>query len=254
MEISITELREDLTAFRTVFAADLDAMTGTGRQRCERAAAQEGLQLVWSFVVSGIAPDEELGPERIAVLRAVFPDEMFAPDPDGKFEQLRGNVTNAYADQWKYLPSDHLCTLIQGCVTQGDPEPVARYRELAVITATTTCGLTGPFDARKVFDLAKFDAMLKHVRVLTEVGISEATLPLPEQIKAFYLKAGPEHSLSFAFLGGTEPDLARRMVAAFAAQHGDEVTREILEAAVTETVDVPRRAVLETLRESLAGG
>lgn len=238
----------DLADFRSTFAVDLEAMTGPGEARSDRAAAQEGLQLVWSFVVSGLSTDAEITTSGVELLRGAFPDELFGNDPESRFAELRENVPNAYADQWKYMPSDHLCSLVQGCVTNGDPEPVARYREHGLILATTTCVAMGEITARKVFDLAKFDAMLKHIRVLTEVGISEATVPIPEQIKAFYMNAGPDHSLSFGFLGGTEPELAREMVDTFSAQHGTAAVDALVEMAITETVDASRSAVLEALR------
>ncbi|MCB1257290.1 MAG: hypothetical protein KDB26_09305 [Microthrixaceae bacterium] len=242
------QVLEDLAEFRSAFAADLNAMTGSGESRSDRAGAQEGLQLVWSFVVSGLGADTEISPRGIELLRGAFPDELFGNDPESRFAELRENVPNAYADQWKYMPSDHLCSLVQGCVTNGDPEPVARYREHGLILATATCVAMGEITARKVFDLAKFDAMLKHIRVLTEVGISEATVPIPDQIKAFYMNAGPDHSLSFGFLGGTEPELARAMIDTFAAQHGTATVDALVEMAITETVDANRSAALAALR------
>lgn len=241
------DLMNTLGSFREWFASAIDEVTGSGESRARRAASQDGLQLVWSFVVAGLGATDDLDARQIGLLRSAFPDEMFGSDPDTKFDELTESVTNAYADQWKYLPSDHLCSLILGCVNAGDAHPVVAYRAHGVGLAVATVEFCG-VSARGVFGLAKFDSMLKHARVLTEVAISEGAIPTVEQVKAFYLTSDAQHSLSFAFLARIDETLAESMVRVFADQHGTDVAIELLDLAITEMLDEAKISRLSELR------
>ncbi|HTN99954.1 MAG TPA: hypothetical protein VL068_04695, partial [Microthrixaceae bacterium] len=124
-----------LEVFRSCFASDLTMLTARQESHCGRAAAQEGLQLVWSFVAAD-SPIDEAGD---SLLRAAFPDEMFGNDAQGAFDKLRGSVDDAYADIWKHSASEQLAALVVACATTGTEEPIYRYRDNALRLAALTC-------------------------------------------------------------------------------------------------------------------
>lgn len=223
-----------LEAFRSGFTQIFDAATGSGVDEADRTAAQEGLQLVWSFAVGGIADGVELDDARWELLRDCFPDELFEPEPDEAFIELSEKVPNSYAERWKLYPSDHLCDLIRGCVTVGDASPLVEYRIAALQLAAVTCGSLPPITARTVFDVARYDSMLKRARVLTEVAVSEANLLDDDQIKSFCVRSGEGSSLSFTFMEWIDPILAADMTGTFAEHHGKEVTDGLLAEALAE--------------------
>lgn len=234
MNITRDTVLSELEAFRTGFAQMFDTATGSGVEEADRTAAQEGLQLVWAFTVGGMHDGVELDDARWELLRESFPDELFEPEPDEAFIELSEKVPNSYAERWKLYPSDHLCELIRGCFTIGDASAMVSYRIVALRLAAATVGSLPPTTARSVFDLARYDAMLKRARVLTEVAVSEANLLDDDQIKSFCVRSGEGSSLSFTFMEWIDPVLAAEMTGTFAEHHGREVTDGLLAEALAE--------------------
>lgn len=234
MTITRQHVLSQLESFRADFTTIFDAVTGSGVDTAARTAAQEGLQLIWSFAVIGMSDGVELDDDRWELLREAFPDEYFEPEPDEAFVSLSEKVPNSYAERWKLFPSDHLCDLMRGCVTSGDATPMAGYKVAALRLAAVTCGSLPPLTARAVFDVARYDAMLKRARVLTEVAVDDANLLDDDQIKSFCVRSTEGASLSFTFMEWIEPSLAANMAGTFAEQHGIDVTDGLLADALEE--------------------
>lgn len=247
---TLTEVLDALREFRSGVAADLSMLTATEAARSDRAAAQDGLQLIWSFVVADFSVSEV--DEKL--LREAFPDELFGADPETHFNELRESVEDSYADGWKHTASEHLSSLVAACATVGTLEPVGNYRSLALKLAALTCDLDQPIRGKSVADIGRFDAMLRRVIILTEVAISQATIPEVDQIKAFSSRVPPEHAISFEFIGLLDDEMGIRFVRAFADQYDSDTALELLEEVLiderTETVDQRIRAAMAVLAES----
>ncbi|MGB6057467.1 MAG: hypothetical protein WBF71_04320 [Microthrixaceae bacterium] len=225
-----TDVLDALRDFRSGVAADLTMMTANQESHSDRAAAQDGLQLIWSFVVADFTvtdADEQL-------LRKAFPDELFGADPDTKFRELRDSVEDAYADAWKLTASDHLCSLVTACATAGTLEPVGRYRERALNLAALTVDLDRPVSGKAVADVGRFDAMLRQMMILTEVAIMQSTIPDQEQVKKFSGKVPQESAIAFDFIGLLEDEMGVRFVRAFAEQYGSDTAFDLLEDQLIE--------------------
>lgn len=234
MTITRDTVLSELATFRAAFTQMFDSTTGSGVEAADRTAAQEGLQLIWSFVVAGMHDGDELDDPRWELLREAFPDELFEPEPDEAFMELSERVPNSYAERWKLFPDDHLCELMRGCVTIGDATPLISYRIAALRLAAVTCGALPPITPRLVFDVARYDAMLKRARVLTEVAVSEGNLLDDDQIKSFCVRSTEGASLSLTFLEWIDPVLAADMTGTFAEHHGIDVTDALLAEALAE--------------------
>lgn len=237
MTITKDMVLAQLESFRSAFTSMFHTTTGTDITASDRTAAQEGLQLIWSFAVAGLPDGTELDDPRWELLRDAFPDELFEPEPDEAFIDLSEKVPHSYAERWKLFPSDHLCELMRGCVTTGDATPLISYRIAALQLAAITCGSLPPLTARIVFDVARYDAMLKRARVLTEVAVSEANLLDDDQIKSFCVRSAEGSSLSFTFMEWIDPVLAADMTGTFAEHHGLDVTDALLSEALAEFTD-----------------
>lgn len=244
-----TDVLDALSDFRSGVSADLTMMTANQEAHSDRAAAQDGLQLIWSFVVADFTvteADEEL-------LRRAFPDELFGADPEAKFRELRESVEDAYADAWKLSASDHLCSLVTACATAGTLEPVGRYRERALRLAALTVDLDQPLSGKAVADVGRFDAMLRQVMILTEVAITQSTIPDEDQVKKFSGKVPKESAIAFDFIGLVEDEIGVRFVRAFAGQYGSDTAFELLEDQLveeqTELATRRIRAALDSLDE-----
>ncbi len=235
-----------LREFRSGVAADLTMMTANQEAHSDRAAAQDGLQLIWSFVVSDFTvteADEEL-------LRAAFPDELFGADPETKFRTLRETVEDSYADAWKLSASDHLCSLATACITSGVADPVRRYRDLALKLAALTCDLDRPISGKAVADIARFDAMLRRVMVLTRVAINHSKIPDAARIKELSSRMDPDDTMSFGFIRLLDDEMGPRFVRAFADQYDSEIVYDLLQEAILEDQTEQRfRAAVAVLEE-----
>ncbi|MGB3410727.1 MAG: hypothetical protein WBA45_05975 [Microthrixaceae bacterium] len=241
------DVLDALRAFRSGVAEDLTMMTANQEAHSDRAGAQDGLQLIWSFVVADFsvtAADEEL-------LREAFPDELFGADPETKFRELRESVEDSYADAWKLSASDHLCSLVTACATAGTLEPVGRYRERALRLAALTVDLDQPLSGKAVADVGRFDAMLRQVMILTEVAITQSTIPDQELVKKFSGKVPQESAIAFEFVGQLDDEMGARFVRAFADQYGPDTALDLLEDQLvehpTELVERRIRAAINSL-------
>lgn len=241
------DVLEALSDFRAGFARDLTLLTARPESYADRAAAQEGLQLIWSFVVG----DSAVTDTGEALLRKAFPYELFGANPEEKFDELRESVEDTYAESWKYSASDHLTTLTIASATTGDAAAVWRYRERALILAALVCDVDPPLGGRSVADVGRYNGMLRRVGAFTEVAVAESAVPEADQVREFSGRSSAHGSIALDYLGILEARMAQRFLAAFVEQYGIDTARELLEESLGQELDVAPRDQLESLQASL---